>query len=112
MSIIYKYRAYNYDLKEFTEQVEFTSPEPLLALVQLRFNALADVDRENAAPDFKLLTEAINNSFTWSDSKKRNAVEKQSKKQFAVYPFKFRSQHHIYFVDVLVHPALKVVSLS
>lgn len=105
MSNIYKYRAYDHDSKEFTEQNEFNSPEALLAFVQLRFDALSDVDRKNAAHDFKALTDAINKSFT-------PAAIEQGRKQFAVYPYKFRSQHHIYFIDVVVHPALKKVSLS
>lgn len=100
MNIIYKYRAYTYETKQFTEMIEFRSPEALLALVQLRFDALADVDRENAAPDFKTLVDAINNSFS-------PTAIKQSKKQFAVYPYKFKSEQHIYFIDIVLHSDLK-----
>lgn len=105
MNIIYKYRAYNYEAKQFTEMIEFRSADALLALVQLRFDTLADIDRENSAPDFKLLTDAINNSFS-------PAAVESGRKQFAVHPYKFRSQHRIYFVDVLVHPELKMIPVS
>lgn len=100
MNTSYVYKAYNKVTKKFTELLEFTSPAPLLALVQLRFDTLSDVDRENAAFDFKALTDALNDSFI-------PASIQQSKKQFAVYSYKLCSQHYVYFVDVVIQPNLK-----